>query len=409
MLPRRVFLVSTVVGVALLGDSLLYVALPVQGPELGLSLPLVGILLSVNRFVRPFVNSLDVRLYTRVGVSRPFAFATALAALTTGAYALVPLFWPLLLARMLWGIAWSLLRLGAYLTVLEDGRPERRARLFGAYNGLARTGSLVAVVLGGFLVDQIGFRSTVLLFAVLSLFGLGLAWAGSRSVSGGVPAREMGGPATLDRRAIVLCRPAAVLLIGFAYSFVLSGVVTVTVGLLLEARLGDTSRLVTLTGLVLAVRWISDIGFAPLAGLVSDRIGRVRALPAVALLAATLVASITLVQPLALSIGLIALVFLAGTVLQLNGEAAAGDLTVAQRSNAMLGRYATAVDLGAATGPLVALPLTATIGLTPTYLVGAALLAGSGLLALKRVAAVAYAGTTPVLGSRGMAGGGEPG
>ncbi len=45
---RLVATVGAVIGLCIVGDSLLYTVLPLQGPALGLSLPQVGLLLSAT-------------------------------------------------------------------------------------------------------------------------------------------------------------------------------------------------------------------------------------------------------------------------------------------------------------------------------------------------------------------------
>jgi MFS family permease len=314
-------------------------------------------------------------------VARPFGFATGLAVLTTGAYALVPLFWPLLLARMLWGIAWSLLRMGAYLVIIEDAPPSRRARLFGVFNGLARAGSLVSVIAGGVLVDRFGFRATVLVFSAATLLSVALAVVVARTQAATVDATRPGGQGA-SRQGEAVCSPLAVILCGFAYSVVLNGVITSTIGLLLAQRIGTIGAVTTVAGLVIAMRWLSDVGLAPVAGLVSDKLGRRRALPALSLTTACLVLAMVAPVPLWLTIGVTALVFFLGTAMHVNGEAAAGDLAVAQGSNHILGRYATVIDLGAAVGPLGALPLIELVGLGSVYTASAVFLGIAGMLAI---------------------------
>jgi uncharacterized membrane protein SpoIIM required for sporulation len=66
---------GSVMSLALLGDSLLYVALPAHAAELALPLWTVGILLGANRIVRLVTNGLAAGLFARVGArgrsSRP--------------------------------------------------------------------------------------------------------------------------------------------------------------------------------------------------------------------------------------------------------------------------------------------------------------------------------------------------
>ena len=62
---RQIIVTASVVAFSLLGDSFLYVALPLKYRALGLSLVSVGVLLSVNRFIRFFSNTVAGYVYGR--------------------------------------------------------------------------------------------------------------------------------------------------------------------------------------------------------------------------------------------------------------------------------------------------------------------------------------------------------
>ncbi|MBP1722797.1 MAG: hypothetical protein H6Q44_502, partial [Deltaproteobacteria bacterium] len=50
-------MVGGTIGLAIVGDSFLYGTLPIEAKNLGIALPLVGILLSINRLVRLLSNT----------------------------------------------------------------------------------------------------------------------------------------------------------------------------------------------------------------------------------------------------------------------------------------------------------------------------------------------------------------
>src|SRR5688572_9693544 len=74
-MQRRVVAVSLVMALQLLGDSLLYVVLPLHADELGFSGFQVGVLLSANRFVRMLTNRGASRLMRRLDVGPLFTAA----------------------------------------------------------------------------------------------------------------------------------------------------------------------------------------------------------------------------------------------------------------------------------------------------------------------------------------------
>src|SRR5919108_1792575 len=119
MPPGPIVVVSLAVALSLLGDSMLYAVLPAQYEAFGLPVAAVGLLLSINRYIRLVSNGLAGRLTDRVGVRVPFLAAALVGALTTVVYGLAPGVAALVMARLLWGGSWSVLRLGGYLTALR--------------------------------------------------------------------------------------------------------------------------------------------------------------------------------------------------------------------------------------------------------------------------------------------------
>ena len=128
----------------LTGDTMLYIALPLFWQECGLTaLWQVGVLLAVNRLVRLPLNPLVRLLYTRIDQRTGMALAVVLAASTTLMYGVAQSFALWLLLRCLWGLAWTLLRLGSLFALMAASRKDNRGYLMGSYNGLVRLGSLL--------------------------------------------------------------------------------------------------------------------------------------------------------------------------------------------------------------------------------------------------------------------------
>lgn len=160
----------------LTGDTMLYIALPLFWQECGLTaLWQVGVLLAVNRLIRLPLNPLVRLLYTRIDQRTGMALAVVLAASTTLLYGVAQSFALWLLLRCLWGLAWTLLRLGSLFALMAASRKDNRGYLMGSYNGLVRLGSLLGMIGGGLLADLLGFSTVALLFGALTLTGLPLA------------------------------------------------------------------------------------------------------------------------------------------------------------------------------------------------------------------------------------------
>ena len=171
---RQIRIVGIVTALTLFGDSMLYIVLPVYWKEAGLdALWQVGVLLSVNRLVRR-LNPVIGWLYHRMSLRTGLFISVLLAALTTVGYGVFKGFVLWIALRAVWGIAWSLMRMGGYLTVIRYSDDTNRGRFMGTYNGLWRLGDLVGVLFGGFLVPMFGLQSVSIIFGMMALVGLPL-------------------------------------------------------------------------------------------------------------------------------------------------------------------------------------------------------------------------------------------
>jgi predicted MFS family arabinose efflux permease len=110
---------ALVVSASLLGDTLLYTVLPVQASSLGVSRPTVGVILSLNRWVRLGTNPLAARLYERLPAGPLVLAAILLTGVATSMYALPTALAVFFAGRLLWGFCYSLLRLGSFLAALD--------------------------------------------------------------------------------------------------------------------------------------------------------------------------------------------------------------------------------------------------------------------------------------------------
>ena len=157
---------------SLFGDLTLYAVLATQLDVVGLSLSAVGLMLGVNRLIRIPGNPLAGLVLDRWGRRRPFILGMLLGVLSTASYALVRGFWPFLIARLAWGIAWTLINVGGMAIILDLSTTANRGRLSGLYNTWMLIGLALAPVVGGFLVDLFGFRPAMLACAAITAVGL---------------------------------------------------------------------------------------------------------------------------------------------------------------------------------------------------------------------------------------------
>ncbi len=362
---------------ALLGDQMLYVVLPAHPEAAGIGVAALGLVLSANRFIRLAANPLAGWLSDRLGRRRPYLLGMALAAASTGMYLAAASLWPLLAGRLVWGAAFALLSVGGLAIVLDVSPPHARGRGVGLYQSLVQCGTLLGLVLSGVLHDRIGYRGTLRVYMPLTAVGGLLAWLTVRDTSPGRAHRAR--PAAEDTpppaspaivRSVWTGRLLAPVYASFASHFAGSGVLMSTLGLYLRSAAGSAALPVaSLTGVLLASRRLAGMLIAPAAGHVSDRLGDRRAVAQVG----ALVALAGYVVMVGTDWGMTTIVL--GVVLNAVGEAVlhpalnawVGDAAPPERRGAMMGGLATANDLGAAIGPIVAYALAARYGLDTAY------------------------------------------
>ncbi|MBE1446907.1 MFS transporter [Paenibacillus sp. OAS669] len=386
----QVRIIAWITAISLLGDSMLYIVLPVYWREFGLdALWQVGVLLSVNRFVRLPLNPLVGWLYGRISKRMGVMLAVILAFLTTAAYGAFSGFIALLAARALWGAAWSLLRIGGYLTVLEAADDSNRGRLLGSYNGIIGVGSLIGMLAGGVLADALGARIVSLLLAAAMLAGIPLAWrhvpgASAQERPGGSPA----GKQTAARRPFAALtgggRSRLVLATGLVTAVVFFGVYAGTMSPVIEAHLPDSGTLLlfglsfgaaSLAGVAQAVRWAWSPFLSPRIGAWSDGPrGRLPLFIGSLVLAVAALALLPHPLPFAAWLAVLLAAQLANTAIVTLNDALAADAAAGESRVAYMTTYTTVVDVGAALGPLAGYALIDSLGLAGVYGLCAALL-----------------------------------
>lgn len=364
---------QSVIGIALItaacvaGDSMLYIVLPLYWKEFGLTaLWQIGIILSINRFIRLPLNPFIGLLYRKVPLRMGILLAILLTLIATLAYGYAQSFVLLLLARALWGIAWSLLRLGGYLTIITVSTSQNRGYLMGRYNGLWGLGGLVGMIAGGTLIHLVSVQAlaTGLTLVALTSFLL-LKQVPNQKIHSEEDteqhARQTQGANRNETPWWKQGRVIFVLSTGFILGLVLMGIFLTTLTVLIEENIttlilfGFVLSSTALSGILQAARWAWDPFLAPWIGRRSDALqGRGRLIT----FALSLAAICLLLVTLKLSVWEFVLCVLAfqmtSTMLMTLTDSAVSDVASRSSKVGVMTSYTVAVDVGAAVGPLLA-------------------------------------------------------
>ncbi len=349
-----------VIAFGMIGDTLLYAVLPLYHQEFGLSLVMVGVLLSLNRWVRLFANSGVAAIGERIGPHTLMVAAAVGAAVSTTLYGLVESSAVQIAARILWGISYASLNLATLAYAVSDrANAGKRVGTSRAAIGMVQAISLVG---GAWIVLQVGPRSVFLIFGALTLVSLGAALLLPR-----LPPE----PVT-HRKGFRLPVPHRLEVWGFVMGFSGDGVFLLTLAFLLKDSITSVAAVMA-TASLLALRWLVEITTGPLGGWIGDRFGARR---------------IAIVNGTLLVVGFVLIAIgrdVTGALLVVMSRGMFNTLIpvlVIERSQGSVlssqASYSTWRDFGAAVGPLTAPWLFLNVAQGPLY---GALAAALGLAA----------------------------
>ena len=381
---------ALITALCLFGDSMLYVVLPVHFEDAGLtSLWQVGVILAMNRIIRLPLNPCIGYVYRHISERTGILIAVFLGVGTTFAYGFLDSFAWWVLARCVWGLAWTLLRLGSLFCILKLSTPADRGQLTGLYNGLYRLGSLVGMLAGGILADTAGIRATAVIFGCLGLPAFVLTFL--FIPKGGPDERDCGSGLGLREGFALIARDGKtvwLIITGGVAALVLQGAVAATLSRLIDVHTGGEVFLwgtavgaASLAGFFQALRWGWEPWLAPrVGGLADRRFGWQRMFVYTLSSGALFFALLALPLPLAVWFACILGLQLAATSLNTVAEAGAADVASETGGRVLLMHYALTVDIGAALGPLIAYGVNGLFGINAVYALCAVLLAPLALV-----------------------------
>jgi MFS family permease len=379
------------IALSLLGDQTLYTVLadPRVLSQAGISLAMVGVVLGVNRLTRIFFNIPSGFLYDRSKRRRLMILSISIGGISTACYALAPNATLLLFGRVLWGISWSGIWIGANTIALDLSDDRDRGGISGRLQMWFFLGVAASSLAGGIFTDALGYRSGMWLSAGLTAFGV-ILWlftlpetkAEPRSLTE-TQANPTSGAPFPWRVALMAAVPL------FALRFVFAGVLAASTILWLGRFVQDgltlariTLPLATLTGGFVALRVLVSMLSAPAAGSLSDRLGRRWPVLGFATLAGSIgLWTMGLTSPLLAIGGALLATISAGSIQGLVPAIVGDGASGAQKSRALSVVF-TIGDLGSALGPVIGLALIPVFGIGEVYQLCALLYGGVALLAI---------------------------
>ncbi|PLR67563.1 MFS transporter [Bacillus sp. UMB0893] len=358
---KVIVMAAIITALSLLGDSMLYIALPIFWREAGLdSIWQVGILLSINRFIRLPINPIVGWIYKKISLKTGLIIAIIIGGFTTLGYGLCKGFIAWIILRGLWGIAWSFFRIGGLSSVAMYADENHRGEAMGLYNGIYRLGSLFGMLLGGLLVPIFGLSVISVAFGCLTLLGLPFIMYYFVTDSHLQVEKKINSRRLFDF-SFVFKRKLLIIISGFFITLLFQGVLTSTLSSLIEQNYGQQIGLfglivsVTfLSGLIQSVRWMWEPFLGRKIGIWSDGPnGRIPIFIISLVFTAVSFGIISSYLPLSLWIFTVLLVMIGATAISTLTDAIAIDASRSANVVSFLTLYSIVQDVGAALGPFL--------------------------------------------------------
>jgi MFS transporter, DHA1 family, multidrug resistance protein len=252
---------SLAMAFASFGDAFLYPFLPVNNAAVGVPVIWIGILLSINRFVRIVSNTFMVHLFNKYGIRRIMILAVIMAILSTAGYAVADTVIIWLLLRICWGLSFSAMRIGTLGHALQNSR---QGLALGISRSIQEGGPMVTLFLTPILLNSFETRLIFFFLAAFSLPAIYFAWH--------LPAAEDRNQAMISKfRAF----PSTFNSITLLSAILIDGIMVVVLGILFLHYKQNITFITatTLAAFYLAYRRVCLIVLSPAGGWIADKFG----------------------------------------------------------------------------------------------------------------------------------------
>lgn len=377
------------IGFCLLGDAMLYTVLPTRIELFAFSGAQLGIILAANRIIRLFSNFWAASIYEKWNRTIPFNIAIVASIFITFSYGYFELFWQFLILRLLWGFTFSLLRLKALLSIFDSGLPENmHGKLSGIFRSMSRTGYMVGMIFGGYLADAYNFSMSAYLLAALSGLALVFIFGSKKETKIDKKQKEKFQPNPKINMLKLITSPQMFILMfmGFALNYTGLGLINSSYGLYLKNLFGNnililgfTIGVATLNGILLSTQSLFNLVLSPFLGNIADKYSINKIIPYLFVFQGILMSLLSFFESKFIAILAPTFIFINTAFLMILLYINISNYQKSTVSKRMAG-LTTAVDLGAALGPLSLIFLNFGLTLPVLYFLGALLLITAGIL-----------------------------
>jgi predicted MFS family arabinose efflux permease len=254
------FTSSGVMAFAGLGDAILYPVLPVYAEGLGIPLVWVGFILSINRFVRIVSNTWIANIVNTIGMKKVLVGVSCLAVITTFFYGLKLGLISFILARIIWGLSYSGLKIS---TLNYASKAKNNAGfVFGVTQSIKSLGALMALWIGPILITALGIESGLFIIASISSVAIILSLTLPNIRYN--PTNKIKTKQTFSFTSINL-------LITFL-AIAIDGILVVVLANLLNASSINTLQSLTVVASYLLLKRLAMVGVSLISGIISLRI-----------------------------------------------------------------------------------------------------------------------------------------
>lgn len=251
---------SGVMAFAGLGDAILYPILPVYAESLGIPLVWVGFMLSINRFVRIVSNTWIANVVNTIGMKKVLVGASCLAAITTLFYGLKLGLISFVLARVIWGLSYSGLKIST-LNFASKAK-DNVGFVFGLTQSIKSLGALIALWVGPILIASFGIENG--LFIIASISSIAIILSLTLPNLNYTPTHKIKTKQTFSFTSINV-------LIAFL-AIAIDGVLVVVLVNLFNPSAINTLELLTIVAFYLLLKRLAMVGVSLISGIISMKV-----------------------------------------------------------------------------------------------------------------------------------------